>query len=149
MTTSVFPAARSARPAWFWIAAGLGLAWNVFGLFQFAGSLTSSVDSLMEAGMTAEQAAVMKSYPLWMTIAFAIGTLGGTLGCCLLLMRSAYATNLFWLSLVAYIGLYIGDYTKACSLLWAHLRSSSSRSSLSSPSRCYYCRVPSQQPRQN
>lgn len=102
----------SNRPVWFWIAAFLGLAWNVFGLFQFAGSLTSTPDSLMEAGMTAQQAAVMKGYPFWMTIAFATGTLGGTIGCCLLLLRSKHAAAVFLLSLVAYVVLYIGDYTE-------------------------------------
>ncbi len=96
----------------FWILAGLGLAWNVFGLVQFAGSLTSTADSLMEAGMTAEQAAVMKGYPIWMTFAFAIGTLGGTVGCCLLLMHSKYSIPIFWISFLAYIVLYIGDYTE-------------------------------------
>ncbi len=102
----------SNRPVWFWIAAGLGLAWNVFGIVQFAGSLTSTPDSLMEAGMTAEQAAVMKGYPMWMTIAFAIGTQGGIIGCCLLLLRSEFAVTVFWISLVAYVVLYIGDYTE-------------------------------------
>ena len=112
MATSDPVSSTSNRPVWFWIAAGLGLAWNIFGLVQFAGSLTSTSDSLMEAGMTAEQAAVMKGYPIWMTIAFATGTLGGTIGCCLLLLRSKHATNVFWISLVAYLVLYIGDYTE-------------------------------------
>ena len=62
--------------------------------------------------MTAEQAAVMKGYPIWMTIAFAIGTLGGTLGCCLLLLRSKYSVTVFWISLIAYLVLYVGDYTE-------------------------------------
>ena len=112
MTISDSAASKPNRPTWFWIVAGLGLAWNVFGLVQFAGSLTSTPDSLMEAGMTAEQAAVMKGYPIWMTIAFAIGTLGGTIGCCLLLLRSKYSIPVFWISLVAYVVLYIGDFTE-------------------------------------
>ncbi len=62
--------------------------------------------------MTAEQAAVMKGYPIWMTIAFAIGTLGGTVGCCMLLLRSKFADRIFLISLVAYVVLYIGDYTE-------------------------------------
>ena len=112
MTISDSASSKPNHPTWFWIVAGLGLAWNVFGLVQFAGSLTSTPDSLMEAGMTAEQAAVMKGYPIWMTIAFAIGTLGGTIGCCLLFLRSEYATTVFWISLIAYLVLYIGDYTE-------------------------------------
>ncbi len=112
MTISGSASSNTNRPTWFWIVAGLGLAWNVFGLVQFAGSLTSTPDSLMEAGMTPEHAAVMKGYPVWMTIAFAIGTLGGTIGCCLLLVRSEYSILVFWISLVAYVVLYIGDYTE-------------------------------------
>ena len=112
MTISDSASSKSNRPSWFWIVAGLGLAWNVFGLIQFAGSLTSTPDSLMEAGMTPDQAAVMKGYPIWMTIAFAIGTLGGTIGCCLMLFRPKSSTPVFWISLVAYVVLYIGDYTE-------------------------------------
>lgn len=112
MATSAPVSSTSNRPVWFWIAAGLGLAWNVFGLVQFAGSLTSTPDTLMEAGMTAEQAAVMKGNPMWMTNAFAIGTLGGTIGCCLLLLRSKYSVTVFWISLVSYLVLYVGDYTE-------------------------------------
>ncbi len=112
MATSVGSSSASYRPLWFWIIAGLGLAWNVFGLIQFGGSLTSTEESLMEAGMTATQAAVMKGYPTWMTIAFAIGKLGGTVGSGMLLLRSRYAVPVFWVSLVAYLVLFIGDYTQ-------------------------------------
>lgn len=112
MATSDSVSSSPRRPVWFWIAASLGLAWNVFGLFQFAGSLTSTTESLMAAGMTATQAAVMKGYPIWMTFAFAVGTVGGTLGCCLLLLRSKHSISIFWISLAAYVVLYIGDYTE-------------------------------------
>ena len=73
MTISDSASPKPNRPIWFWIVAGLGLAWNVFGLVQFAGSLTSTLDSFMEAGMTAEQAAVMKGYPIWMTLPLLLG----------------------------------------------------------------------------
>ncbi len=48
------------RPIWFWIEVGLGLIWNVLVIVQLTGSLTSTPDSAMEAGMTAEQTAVLK-----------------------------------------------------------------------------------------
>ena len=96
-------------PIWFWSAGLLGLAWNVFGLFQFFGSLRATQESLQAQGLTAEQAAVMLGYPSWMTIVFAIGVTGGALGCVLLLLRNRFAIPVFWASLLGYIALYIGD----------------------------------------
>ncbi|WP_322895725.1 MULTISPECIES: hypothetical protein [unclassified Yoonia] len=106
MTDSTFTAKP---PLWFWAGAALGLAWNVFGLVQFVGSLTQTETSLIEGGLTAEQAATMTGYPVWMTIAFAIGVGGGTIGCALLLMRNGLAVPVFVASLAGYALLYIGD----------------------------------------
>lgn len=99
-------------PVWFWIVAGLGLMWNVFGVAQFVQSLLSTKDSLIAMGMTEVQAEVMKNYPIWMTVAFAVGTLGGTIANVFLLLRKKMATPLFAISLVGYIVLYIGDVTE-------------------------------------
>lgn len=99
-------------PIWFWPAAGLGLAWNAYGVVQFAKSVASSRDSLMGMGMSAAQADTMSGYPLWMTVAFAVGVFGGVLGCALLLLRHRFAVPVFAASLVGYIALYIGDITE-------------------------------------
>lgn len=99
-----------ALPIWFWIAAVLGLAWNLFGVAQYLGSVRATEGSLMAAGMTAGQAAVMLGYPAWMTAAFAIGVFGGTLGCALLLLRKRASAPVFLLSLLAYVALFIGDW---------------------------------------
>ena len=61
------------------------------------------------ADLTAEQAAVMLGYPVWMTVVFAVGVFGGAIGCLLMLARSAVAVPVFALSLFGYIALYIGD----------------------------------------
>ena len=82
MTQTAIPYA-TAPAIWFWPAAGLGLAWNLFGLWQFGKSLMDTPASLQAMGMTAEQASVMLSYPLWMTVVFAVGVIGGSLGCVL------------------------------------------------------------------
>jgi hypothetical protein len=55
---------RRAMPLWFWIVAGLGLAWNVFGAVQFTGSLSATAESLQAQGLTADQATVMLGYPV-------------------------------------------------------------------------------------
>lgn len=99
----------SKLPVWFWIAAVLGLAWNIFGLVQFVQSLSATQDSLMAGGLTAQQAEVMLGYPTWMTIAFAIGVIGGTVGCIGLLLRKSWAQPVFLASLLGYIALWIGD----------------------------------------
>lgn len=97
------------RPHWHTQLALAGLAWNLYGVYQFASSLTATPDSLMAAGMTAAQAAVMSSYPIWMTVAFGLGVGLGTLGSALLALRRKQATPVLAVSLVAYLALWIGD----------------------------------------
>ncbi len=99
---------KAKPPLWFWTGAGLGLAWNLFGLVQFVGSLTQTEASLIAGGLTTEQAAVMMGYPVWMTVVFAVGVVGGTIGCGMLL-RNSLAVPVFVTSLAGYLLLYIGD----------------------------------------
>lgn len=99
-------------PLWFWGAAGLGLVWNAYGVVQYIGSVRATPESLIAGGLTAEQAAVMTGYPLWMTAAFAIGVFAGLAGCVLILLRSKAALPVFALSLAGYAALYIGDITQ-------------------------------------
>lgn len=100
---------QQSLPKWVWVAALLGLVWNIFGLYQFIISLWADEASLMAGGMTAEQAQVMLGYPIWMTGVFAIGVVGGTLGCVLMLARRALAVPVFLASLLGYIALWVGD----------------------------------------
>lgn len=96
-------------PAWM-IAANLGgIAWNIFGIVQFAGSVSANESSLIASGLTPEQAAVMTGYPAWMTLAFAVGVFGGLAGSVLLLLRRAAAMPVLLASLLAYVALWIGD----------------------------------------
>lgn len=99
-------------PVWFWIVAILGLAWNLFGVVQFVQSVVATEESLMAMGMTQVQAQTMKTYPMWMTIAFAVGTFAGLIGCLLLLLKKKLSSAVFVASLVGYIILYIGDITE-------------------------------------
>lgn len=103
---------KEKMPTWFWIVAVLGCAWNIFGVVQFIQSVTATQESFVAMGMTESQAKTMLTYPLWMTIAFAIGTFGGLVGSVLLLVRKKLATPIFIASLVGYIILYIGDITE-------------------------------------
>jgi hypothetical protein len=96
-------------PLWFWISAALGLLWNLFGLFRFLVDSFASVEKLMASGMTQAQASLYTGLPVWMTIVFAVGVIGGTLGCILLLLRKKQAFAVFAASLAGYIALYAGD----------------------------------------
>lgn len=100
---------RLAMPLGFWAIALSGLAWNIFGVVQFAGQVTQTESAMMGAGMTAEQVAVYSALPVWMDLVFGIGTVGGVIGCGLLLLRSKFAVPVFAASLVGYIILFAGD----------------------------------------
>ncbi len=99
-------------PLWFWISAWFAVAWNVFGVVQFVHSVTATQESFVAMGMSEAQAQTMLSYPLWMTVGFAVGTFGGLLGSVLLLLRKKIATPVFAASLAGYVVLYIGDITE-------------------------------------
>jgi len=131
-------------PIWFWLAAGFGLLWNAYGVFQFAHALLATRESLVAMGMSEMQADTLSTYPMWMTLAFATGTLGGLAGSALLLLRRRLALPVFAVSLAGYVALYIGDITEgvfaalgpaqvvilslvvaiACLLLWVSARAS-------------------------
>ena len=96
-------------PLCYGAAASLGLAWNIYGLKQFGASLSATSDSLSAQGMTTEQAQVMLTYRAWMTAAFALGVLLGTVGCLLLLVRHRLAGPVLAISLVSYLALNAGD----------------------------------------
>ena len=97
-------------PIWYWAVSLFGLAWNVYGIYQFLGSLSQTEENLMTAGMPAEAAKIYFSLPTWMSIVFAIGVFGGLLGCLLMLLRRAWALPVFAVSLAGYIALFAGDY---------------------------------------
>lgn len=101
------PLARA--PLWMIAAAVGGIAWNIFGVVQFAGSVTLTEADLIASGLTIDQATVMTGYPTWMTLAFAVGVFCGLAGSVLLLLRRSVAKPMLQASLVAYVALWIGD----------------------------------------
>jgi hypothetical protein len=96
-------------PVWLTTVALSGIAWNVFGVVQFTGSVNATEASLIASGLTPGQAAVMTGYPAWMTVVFANGVFGGLAGSALLLVRRAAARAVLLISLIAYVALWIGD----------------------------------------
>ncbi len=107
LSSQINPPGRA--PVWMLATALGGIAWNVYGAGQFAASLGATPESLIAAGLTAEQAAVMTGYPVWMTQAFAVGVGGGLVGSILLLLRKGLARGVLLTSTLAYVALWIGD----------------------------------------
>lgn len=110
--TQSMPKQARRGPPWFWVASSFGALWNAYGVFQFFKAVTTTRENLIAMGMTELQAETMSSYPLWMTAAFAVGTLGGLVGSVLLLLRRREAVPVFMASLAGYVVLYIGDITE-------------------------------------
>lgn len=88
----------------------IGLAWNLFGVVQFALTVTASEAAFMARGMTPEQARLYAGLPAWMNLAFAAAVIGGSIGGLLLLLRrNRAALRAFALSLAGYGVLFAGD----------------------------------------
>ena len=109
MRTSEEAPRMSGTPGWLWIAAGLGIVWNVYGVYQFTGSLSKTAEDSMRAGMTQAQAELYLSLPSWITLVFAVGVFGGLAGSIALLARRGVALPVFAVSLAGYTLLFLGD----------------------------------------
>jgi len=109
MTTLTLDARGHRAPAWFWATAGFGVLWNLYGIYQFVGTLTPAGRAAMAAGMTAAQQQTYFSLPAWMTAVFAIGVFGGLLGALALAARRTAAVPVLAASLVGYTALFSGD----------------------------------------
>lgn len=89
--------------------AAAGLAWNAFGLWRLAATAFATEADLVAGGFTPAQAALYAALPGWMDLAFAVGVLGGMLGCVLLMLGRRLARPVLGVSLAAYLALYAGD----------------------------------------
>jgi hypothetical protein len=83
----------------FWIISIVALLWNLMGVMTYLMSVTMSPETL--AAMPEAERALYAAVPAWATSAYAIAVFAGTLGCIALLMRKAWATPVFVVSLVA------------------------------------------------
>ena len=102
---------QTSRASTLWTAAGLGLLWNLFGIFRFATTEFADKAQHVAAGMTPDQAAMYVDLPLWMKLAFAVGVFGGAIGCGLLLVKRRQALLVFSASLIGYVILFLGVIT--------------------------------------
>lgn len=87
---------RDRLPAWFWLAAGLGLLWNLVGVAFYLGTVG------LLSGPFASPASAPEM-PIWAMAGYAVGVWGSVLGMIGMLMRKGWARPVLWIGLVALI----------------------------------------------
>ncbi len=95
-------------PRRFRILAALAVAWNLLGVAMFVMQVTLPAASL--AAMPADQRELYETVPAWITAAFAVAVLAGTLGSILLLLRQRLAVPVLALSLAGLLVQLGGTY---------------------------------------
>jgi hypothetical protein len=92
---------ETGAPGWLRIVAGLGLLWNLYGVYEY----------LMTVGVVSgANAAAAGAMPAWATGAFALAVFGGALGCVGLLMLKRWSKLLLILSLLCVIALDVWSF---------------------------------------
>jgi len=92
----------------FWIIGAAALIWNLIGLVFYYSFVTMTPEAL--AGFTEEQQEFLNTTPMWATSAYAIAVNAGVLGSIFLLLRKAWATPMFMLSLAGVIAQDINSF---------------------------------------
>ena len=92
---------KTKPPTWFWIIAGIALAWNLMGVMAFFGQITITPEDI--AKLKPEEQALYANIPSWVTIAFFLAVFGGALGCILLLLKKSLALQIFIISMVGIV----------------------------------------------
>ncbi len=87
-----------ATPWHLWLVGGLAALWNAFGTLLWCG--TSFMPDAFLADLPAAHRAYVSGLPVWATVTWGIGVLGGLFGAILLLLRNRLAVTMFALSLL-------------------------------------------------
>ena len=94
---------RPARaPAHLWIIGGVSLLWHCFGAFDYL-MTQLQIDAYMSQ-FSQEQLAYFYGFPAWTNAAWALGVWGSFFGSVGLLVRKAWATWAFAISIVGLMG---------------------------------------------
>ena len=86
-------------PWYLWAVGGVAILWNGFGTLLWAG--TSFMPDTFLDGLPATHRDYVSALPVWATLTWGLGVLGGVAGSILLLMRNRLAVPVFVLSLLA------------------------------------------------
>ncbi len=93
--------ATSPIPKTYWIVSSLALVWMLFGVLAWVMDLMTDETALVNLSETQRQ--LYLSRPQWLFVVYAIAIFSGLAGAIGLLMRRAWATPAFAVSLVAVI----------------------------------------------
>lgn len=108
-TTIITAAGTTKAPIHLWIVGGVALLWNAFGAFDYFMTRTKGADYInqMMPGVDGTRfMAYINAFPIWVSVAWALGVWGGLAGAILLLMRHRWAVPTLLVSLVgAVIGI--------------------------------------------
>jgi hypothetical protein len=85
----------------FWVIGVVMLIWNVLGSVNLFWQLNADADAL--ALLPETHQAIIAGRPVWATGGFALGVIGGALGCLLLLFRKSAGFYLFVASLLGIV----------------------------------------------
>lgn len=85
-------------PWYLWVVGGLAVLWNGFGTFSWGGT-TFMPDTFLN-GMPVDQREYVSGLPMWSTLTWGLGVVGGVVGSILLMLRNRLAVPAFGLSLV-------------------------------------------------
>ena len=88
-------------PIWFWVVAGLAVAWNAIGAMAFYADVSQTPEQLAQHSQAIQD--LYASRPGWAFAAFAVAVIAGLLGSIGLLLRKNWAVTMFWASLIAVI----------------------------------------------
>jgi hypothetical protein len=88
-------------PGYYWAIAALLLLWGLAGIFAFYSQVNMGPAEL--AALPPAQRESFSSLPSWAWAAYGIGTIAGTVGSVLLLVRRALARPAFVVSLIAVV----------------------------------------------
>ena len=88
-------------PVSFWAVSIISLLWNAFGGYDYTMTMSHNTAYLSQIGDAGEIITWVESFPLWASIAYALGIWGSVAGSLLLLMRSRHAVTAFLVSLVS------------------------------------------------
>ena len=97
-------ARRAATPWHLWVVGVVAVLWNAFGCWDYAMTHLKGEAHLRAFGMTDAQIASFVAMPAWTHATWAIGVWGGLLGAVLLLARRRWATPVFVLSFLGFVG---------------------------------------------
>ena len=90
--------AQGRAPWYLWVVGGLAVLWNGLGTFLWAG--TSFMPDAFLTGLPAAHREYVDGLPLWSTLTWGLGVVGGVVGSILLLLRNRLAVPAFALSLL-------------------------------------------------